>query len=176
MVGSSKIIGIINQILLTKKFRSVNQKFVCPYSNHILWLNQPNIFLRVADLQYWTFWRRYSRLRNISSERNRRAIPITDYSNDILRIICRECSLSNPARESWKATTLSGLPGVVDGDAWRERRPMLVRSWWAVCGGVSVWYHAEDPTRRVIVYVRRQAVGDYPNGRYWHDGLVASWY
>ena len=33
--------GIINQILSSKEFCSLNQKFGCPYNNHILWLNQP---------------------------------------------------------------------------------------------------------------------------------------
>ena len=50
MVGSSRIIGIINRILLTKKFCSANQKFGCPCNNHILWLNQPKIFLRATSL------------------------------------------------------------------------------------------------------------------------------
>ena len=40
----------INQILLTKKFCSLNQKFCHPYNNHILWLNQPNIFLSVERI------------------------------------------------------------------------------------------------------------------------------
>ena len=35
--------GIINQILLTKEFYSLNQKFSCPYNNHILWLTNQNL-------------------------------------------------------------------------------------------------------------------------------------
>ena len=36
LVRSTKIISIINQILPTKKFCSVNQIFGCPYNNYIL--------------------------------------------------------------------------------------------------------------------------------------------
>ena len=45
---------IINQILLTKEFCSLNQKFGCPYNNHILWLNQPK-FRWFNQTFFWVY-------------------------------------------------------------------------------------------------------------------------